>query len=148
LELRNNSENVEQGSASDAESFYGGALDRIRFFMAGVAVALTPLCWWRFGGTSAIGFAAGSVIAYLNFHWLKRVVSALGERATGGKRTSSAGTVFRFLLRYVLMGLGGYAIFKISPASLNGLLAGLFLPAVAIVCEAGYEAYVAVRRGI
>jgi hypothetical protein len=116
--------------------------------MAGLAVALTLLGWWRFGKSSAVGFAAGSVIAYLNFHWLKRAVSVLGERATEGKRSSTAGTVLRFLLRYVLMGLGGYAIFRISPASLNGLLAGLFLPAAAIVCEGGYEAYVAVRRGL
>ena len=45
----------------------------------------------------------------------------------------------RFLLRYVLMALGAYVIFTVSPASLYGLFAGLFLPVAAIACEAAYE---------
>jgi hypothetical protein len=47
-----------------------------------------------------------------------------------------------------LMALGAYAILTVSPASLNGLLAGLFLPVGAILCEAGYEVYAALARGI
>jgi len=43
--------------------------------------------------------------------------------------------VFRFLVRYVLMAVGAYVILTVSPASLNGLLAGLFLPVAAIACE-------------
>jgi len=121
---------------------------RITYLIPGFGISAGLLAGLLHHWDWAAGIVLGAALAWLNFHWLKRVVSALGERASGGKRTSSAGTVFRFLLRYVLMGLGGYAIFKVSPASLNGLLAGLFLPAVAIVCEAGYEAYVAVRRGV
>ena len=49
-------------------------------------------------------------------------------------------------LRYVLMGLAAYGILAVSPASLYGLLAGLFLPVAAIACEAAYEAYVALAR--
>jgi hypothetical protein len=56
--------------------------------------------------------------------------------------------VLRFLLRYALMGMGAYVIFTFSPASLYGLFAGLFLPVAAIVCEAAYEAWTAVVRGI
>jgi hypothetical protein len=63
-------------------------------------------------------------------------------------KPSSTGIVLRFLLRYVLMGLAAYAILAVSPASLNGLLAGLFLPVAGIACEAAYEAYVALARGI
>jgi len=96
-----------------------------------------------------MGFALGCAIAYLNFHWLKRVVSAMADRITQeGKKQSSRGVVLRFLLRYVLMGLAAYAILSVSPASLYGLLTGLFLPVVAIACEAGYEVYVAVARGL
>jgi hypothetical protein len=46
------------------------------------------------------------------------------------------------------MGLAAYAIFSVSPASLYGLLTGLFLPVVAIACEAGYELYATVARGL
>ena len=133
----------------DAEHFYSGALDRIRRSMLILAPLLVAAVWWKFGLRSALGFAFGCTIAYLNFHWLKRVVTALGDRATGATTAQSGkGVVFRFLLRYVLMALGAYVIFTVSPASLNGLLAGLFLPVGAIACEAGYELYVALARGL
>jgi hypothetical protein len=46
------------------------------------------------------------------------------------------------------MAVGAYVILTVSPASLNGLLAGLFLPVAAILCEAGYEVYAALIRGV
>jgi hypothetical protein len=58
------------------------------------------------------------------------------------------GIVSRFLLRYALMAVAAYVIFSVSPASLNGLLAGLFLPVAAIVCEAVCELYAALGRGL
>jgi hypothetical protein len=77
------------------------------------------------------------------------VVTAMAERITGtGKTQSGKGIVFRFLLRYLLMGLAAYVILSVSPASLYGLFVGLFLPVAAIACEAGYEVYVAVARGL
>jgi ATP synthase I chain len=103
----------------------------------------------RFGWQAALGFALGCAIAYVNFVWLKRVVTALADRVTSsGNPQSSNGIVARFLLRYALIGLGCYAIFRVSRLSLYGLLAGLFLPVAAIGCEAFYEVYVALRRGI
>ena len=119
-----------------------------------------------YGWRSALGLACGCAVAYLNFHWLKRGVSGLADRLTQpatdassahpGEQmhpawpasTSSKSVVAKFLLRYVLMGLAAYGILTVSPASLNGLLAGLFLPVAAIACEAAYEAYVALSRGI
>ena len=134
---------------ANGETFYAGALDRISHIMIVLAVVLGAAAWWRYGWRVAMGFACGCAVAYLNFHWLKRVVNALADRATeAGQPQSSAGMVLRFLLRYVLMALGAYVIFTVSPASLYGLFAGLFLPVAAIACEAAYEAWVAVARGI
>ena len=131
------------------EQFYSGALERIRRFMLVLAIVLTAACWLRFGWRLGLGFAAGCVIAYLNFHWLKHVVSALADAVTRTRdKQSGRGVFLRFLLRYLLMGLGAYAIFRVSPASLYGLLAGLFLPVAGIICEAGYEVYAALRRGL
>jgi len=131
------------------EQFYSGALERIRRFMLVLAIVLTAACWLSFGWRLALGFAAGCVIAYLNFYWLKRVVSALTDAVTRtSNKQSGRGVFLRFLLRYLLMGLGAYAIFRVSPASLYGLLAGLFLPVAGIICEAGYEVYAALRRGL
>jgi small-conductance mechanosensitive channel len=132
-----------------AEHFYSGALDRIRRCMA----ALGPLCvaasWWKFGLRSAVGMACGCAIAYVNFLWLKRVITGFVDRAVGAETAQTGqGIVFRFLLRYVLMAVGAYVILTVSPASLNGLLAGLFLPVAAIGCEAIYELYAALSRGV
>ena len=132
-----------------AEHFYSGALHRIRRCMAVLAPLLIAAAWWKFGLRSAVGFAFGCLIAYVNFHWLKRVITGFADRATGAATSQSGqGIVFRFLLRYVLMALGAYVILTVSPASLNGLLAGLFLPVAAIACEAVYELYAALTRGV
>lgn len=132
-----------------SESFYARAVARIPRFMLLLAVILSTAAWLRFGWKIALGFACGCAIAYLNFHWLERVVSALADRATqSGYPQSSGGVVFRFLMRYFLMALAAYAIFSVSPASLYGLFAGLFLPVAAIACEAAYEIYAAVARKI
>ena len=110
---------------------------------------LVAIVWWKFGFRPAAGFAFGCAIAYINFYWLKRVIAGFVDRASGATTSQSGqGIVSRFLLRYVLMAIGAYVILTVSPASLNGLLAGLFLPVVAIACEAGYEVYVALVRGL
>jgi hypothetical protein len=132
-----------------AEHFYSGAIDRIRRVMVVIAPVLSGAAWWKFGPRSALGFTLGCAIAYINFYWLKRVIAGFADRATGATTASSGeGIVFRFLLRYMLMAVGAYVILTVSPASLNGLLGGLFLPVAAIVCEAAYEVYVALARGI
>ncbi len=116
-------------------------------------LVLAPLfaatAWLVYGWRIALGFACGAAIAYFNFGWLEKVVGALVDRITeSGQTQSSKGVVGRFLLRYCLMGAVGYAIFSVSPASLYGLFAGLFLPIAAIACEAAYELYVALVRGL
>ena len=135
--------------ATVAEHFYSSALPRIGSFMLVLSPLLIGATWWKFGLRPAIGLSFGCAIAYLNFHWLKRVISGFADRATGSAGSQSgSGIVFRFLVRYVLMAISAYAILTVSPASLNGLLAGLFLPVAAIVCEAIYELYAALARGL
>jgi hypothetical protein len=132
-----------------SDSFYSGALARISRIMVVVTIVASVGVWVLYGWGIVLGFVCGCAIAYLNFHWLKRVVTALADRITqAGRPQSGKGIVARFLLRYFLMGLAAYVIFSVSPASLYGLLAGLFLPVGAIACEAVYEAYVAVARGL
>ena len=140
---------MSQPETYTADTVYSGALDRIRRSMLVLALAATLVCWLFFGWRFALGTACGCGIAYLNFQWLKSGVSALADRIVqAGTPQSGKGIVFRFLLRYVLMGLGAYVILTVSPASLYGLFAGLFLPVAAIACEAAYEAYVALARGL
>jgi len=134
---------------SNSEFFYSGALPRISRFMIVLAVLASVAVWPLYGWRVTLGVAFGCAISYLNFHWLKRVLTNLADRLSPTQpRRSSKGIVLRFLLRYFLMGLAAYVIFSVSPASLYGLFAGLFLPVAAIACEAAYEAYVALARGL
>jgi ATP synthase I chain len=145
-EVTDQPQSVPAAAASD--SFYSGALDRIRRFMAVIAPLVIAAAWWKFGLRPAAGLAFGCTIAYVNFHWLKRVITGFVDRASGTATSQSGdGIVARFLLRYVLMAVGAYGILTVSPASLNGLLAGLFLPVAAIACEAAYEVYAALVLG-
>lgn len=115
--------------------------------MAGLGLALTAAAWWKFGQLAALGFLGGGIVAFLNFHWLKSGVAGLADRVTNaGSPQSGKGIVFRFLLRYVLMGAVAYGILTSFPTSLPGLFAGLFLPVGAIACEAAYETYAALVR--
>jgi len=146
FENSNSGHRADPAPASDAD-FYSGAAERIPRFMVGLGLALTVAACWKFGHSSALGFLSGSIIAFLNFHWLKSGVTGLADRVTdSGKPQSGKGIVARFLLRYVLMGAAAYGILTSFPASLRGLLVGLFLPVGAIACEAAYETYVAVTR--
>ena len=112
-------------------------------------IALSVGGWLRFGWRLALGFACGCGIAYLNFYWLKRVVGGMADRiAQTGKQESGKGIVVRFLLRYFLMALGAYLILSVTPASLYGFLAGLSLVVAGIACEAAYEIYAALARGM
>ena len=135
--------------APEGEDFYPRAYARMARFLLGLAMlgvaTLAVALGWRVGAS----FALGAAIAGVNFYWLKRTVSALAERVTQpGSSKPGRGVVVRFGLRYALVVLAVYAIFRSSWLSLYGLLAGLLLPVAAIACEAAYEMYVALRRGV
>ena len=129
-----------------SDDFYARSLDRIQRFMLVLGTAALITACILLGLRIGMGFALGAAIAYLNFHWLKKVVAGLAELTIGS--ASSRGVVHRFLLRYFLMAIVAFVILTVSRESLYGLFAGLFLPVAAILCEAGYEAYAAVVRKI
>jgi hypothetical protein len=131
-----------------AESFYSGALLRISRVMLVLAVLLTISTWAYFGYQKGLGLAAGAAIAYLNFVWLKRAVVAMADRIAGaGERRRGGAVVAKFLLRYLLAGMVAFLLYRFVPGAMAGFLAGLFLPVAAILCEAAFEAYIAVARG-
>jgi hypothetical protein len=112
----------------------------------------TGACWlWRGPGWGA-GFAVGAFLSALNFHWMKTAVTALADLAASPpiepadagaprRQVRSGGIVIRFMLRYALIGVAGYAIFKSSFISLGAFFLGLFLFVAAISAEMGYQIY-------
>jgi ATP synthase I chain len=133
-----------------ADVFYSKAIDRIRQSILTLGGIVLPLIWIHYGIFSAGGFLLGAAVSYVNFHWLTRAVNALADRiaADSDSNESGSGIVFRFLVRYLLIGLTAYVTFVSWPKAFHGLLMGLCLPVAGMMGEAAFETYVALRRGL
>jgi hypothetical protein len=128
-------------------SFYGRAIPRMLRTMLVVSILILGPAYWFYSWTGAIGVAAGSAVSYINFRTLIRGVEALGDRIVN-RQSKERGwaIVLRFLVRYGLVGVAAYAIFKSSAMAFRGFLWGLCLPVAAMMVEAGVEAYAAFRQ--
>jgi hypothetical protein len=79
---------------------------------------------------------------------LNKAVQSLANRIVdSGQRASGFSLVNGFFLRYLLAGLVAYVIFTSSSQAFRGFLFGLCTPVAAMLVEAGFEAYAALRRG-
>lgn len=135
-------------SPSVAEHFFSGAVARIVRVFVVFGILCLPFVWWRYGMAVFIGFAAGGLVSWINFHWLARGVEGLAGRVVNDASTERGGAVMlRLLLRYALVGVVAYAIFKGSFQAFRGFLFGLCLPVAGMLGEAAYEAHAAFRRG-
>ncbi len=132
-----------------AEAFYSGALTRISRLLPILALSGAVLCFAVFPWRIGLGFCLGAAISIYNFWSLSRSINALADRITNaGSRESGGRIVALLVMRYGVIGAAAYVIVKSSVAAVYGLLCGLALPVAAIGCEAVYELYVALRRGL
>ena len=107
-----------------------GRISRLTLALTGAGAAIYfALAGWRGG----CGFLLGAIVSYLNFRWLKRTVNALGE--TVGGKPPRAWVAVVLGLRYLLLGLGAYAIVRFSEISLTAALVGLFVSTAAVILE-------------
>jgi hypothetical protein len=121
------------------EAFFERAVGRMRSVMLwlslGGALAAGLLGGWQWG----LGFLAGGLASYGNFHWLHRLTASIGATTRGPRKQM----VVFFCLRYLLLGLGGYVIVKIFGLNLVAALLGLFTAAAAVLVEILYELFYA-----
>src|SRR5258708_29784249 len=112
-----------------------------------VRVLLVGAAFWFFRRAGSIGFALGAVISFLNFQSLTRGVEGLSDRIVNRNSREKGGwIVLRFVVRYGLVGAAAYAIFKSSPLAFRGFLWGLCVPVAALMAEAVWQGYMALRR--
>ena len=131
-----------------ADPFYAGALRRVLKTLVVLGAVIPFPIWWIYGLATAAGFFLGATLSWLNFRWLMHGVEGLIDRLIDAhSRERGASVVLRFALRYVLVAIVAYAIFKSSFEAFRGFLFGLGVPVAAILSEAAYEAYVALRYG-
>jgi hypothetical protein len=135
-------------SNPEAERFFSGAVDRIVGVFLGSGVVCLPVILWKYGVATSMGFAAGGLVSWINFAWLARGVEGLAGRIVNDQSRERGGAVMvRFMLRYALVGIVAYAIFKGSFQAFRGFLFGLCLPVAGMLGEAAFEAHAAFRRG-
>jgi hypothetical protein len=133
---------------TSADRFFSAAIPRMLRFIQVLGAIFFLFAAWRFGLPNALGFAAGTIIAYLSFRSLNKAVQSLAARIVDAKQPASGfSLVHGFFLRYLLAGIVAYVIFTSSPQAFRGFLFGLCTPVAAMLMEAGFEAYAALRRG-
>jgi hypothetical protein len=112
---------------------FGRAVGRILRWMSLISAGGGILGFLLGGWRWAAGFLAGALASYLNFRWLKQLVEALGTARPRKRLAVFLG------LRYLLFGLGAYAILNYSPLSLTAALVGALVPAAAVIIEILFE---------
>jgi len=114
-----------------------------------LSILLVGPAFWFYRSRGAVGFAFGAAISYVNFRSLSRGVEGLTKRIVDQNSREKGGRIImRFVLRYLLVGMVAYAIFKSSALAFRGFLWGLLVPAGALMLEAAWESYTALRRRV
>lgn len=138
------------------QALLAGAEQRIAKGIWVLGIVGIGVCWLWGGGSWGAGFTVGAALSALNFHWMKGAVGALADLASSPavqeadgeppRQPETAPVVIRFVLRYALIGVAGYVIFKSSFISLEAFFAGLFLFLAAILAEVVYQVFRAFRK--
>jgi len=90
------------------------------------------------GLDSGLGFLAGAVLSWFNFRWLKQGVDQLLENARSAQPTpkrAAPAAIFKYFLRYALIGLSLYATFRLDLLEVFGFFSGLVLLVGAVLLE-------------
>jgi len=131
----------------DEHTKYERVIPRVLRNMVVVSVLLLGPAFWFYRWAGSIGFAFGAVVSYVNFKSLKCGVEGLADRIVNQNSREKGGRiVMRFLVRYGLVAVVAYAIFKGSSQAFRGFLWGLCVPVAALMAEAVWEGYAAFRR--
>jgi hypothetical protein len=131
-----------------ADNFFSGAIPRMMRSVLVLGAGLTLATAWRFGLIAGLGYAAGAFISYLSFRSLNKAVQSLASRIVDTKQPDRGFSLVNgFFLRYLLAGIVAYVIFTSSFQAFRGFLFGLCTPVAAMLVEAAFEAYAALRRG-
>ena len=132
-----NSQNLSQELLNDP--YYATVetrLTRIGAVLGGLTLVVGALfVSWKF----VVSFLVGAVISYLNFCWMKqgvdRLIASFGSEAGSARQPSGKGVIFKYFLRYALIGGTLYAIFRFQFFEARGAILGLLLFVAAVLFE-------------
>ena len=132
-----NSQNLSQELLNDP--YYAtveNRLTRIGMALGGLTLVVGALfVSWKF----VLSFLVGAVISYLNFCWMKqgvdRLMGSFGNEVRQAPRPSGKSVIFKYFLRYALIGGTLYAIFRFQFFEARGAILGLLLFVAAVLFE-------------
>ena len=114
----------------------------------GLGLVILPLLLTFASLRAALGFVFGSILSYYNFLWMKQAVDRLvaGFQPPGDNGISMAGlkkggrqVVFKYFMRFALIGGSLYAIFRFRILDPKGFILGLLLFVMAVLAECIYQ---------
>jgi hypothetical protein len=121
------------------EEFYRAAERRIEWLIAGIGAIATAATWFVWGGREAAGLAAGAILSWVNYRWMKQGVDTLARLSTAQAGTQRAqvpvSVYMKFLGRYALLIIAAYAILRAVRPPVASLLAGFFSVIAAVLVE-------------
>jgi hypothetical protein len=127
----------------ETESDYAAIERRLEYFLVGAGAAMAAVAAVGWGARAGVGAAAGTVVCWLNFRWLRQGAAALvrlGLAQAGIEQVHVPKTVHaKFLGRAVLLLLAAYAMLVWLHLPAIAVLCGLVAVVPAILLELGYE---------
>ena len=115
------------------DDIFEGLDRRLNRFSLIVACIAVPLAWFFYSAKAALSVAAGGVLSYINFHWLKQAIDFIVRQGAQGR--GARGVALRFVGRYALIGIFLYVTIRSSALQLIFVFAGLLIYIVAILIE-------------
>ena len=103
-------------------------------------IASTVLAPWRI----TLGLLLGGLLSLFNHHWLRSSIAAVFNVEQPGKRPRVK--VWRFVLRYFVVGTAVFAAYKLQIVSLPATIIGLCSFVPALMFEASRQFYFVIIR--
>jgi hypothetical protein len=111
--------------------------------LAIVGVSMVVVALAVFERRDAVGVAVGAGLIATSFWFLQ---SSMRSLLLSGAEQAPSGTVFMFVVRWFVVAVVGYAVYRTGWASGGGILAGMFTLLGAVMLEAIYQVVAAVAR--
>jgi hypothetical protein len=115
------------------DDIFEGLDRRLNRFALIVATITVPVVFVVFSAKAALSVAAGGVLSYINFNWLKQAIDFIVKQ--GAQGGGARGVAVRFVGRYALIGVFLYVTIRSSALQLVFVFAGLLLYVIAILIE-------------
>ena len=133
--MSDNSEPLASVEDTESESL----VRRLRWFMIGSVTVAIIISLFLANWSFITGLAIGGILSLINFNWLQSSVSGLFKLALTG--TAPKFPVFKYVLRFVLIGIIVALAKWFETVSVIGILLGLCSLVAALMLEALIQLY-------